>query len=416
MPNYVNRQQEATPNLPLAGNFFVEVHTSIDWMRMRSNSPYLSAHALWALLFLAPSPAIGDETDLFASGAVWRIRLEVSSEDLKSLRSNPRQYVHATLRQQTNVLRDVAVRLKGSSSFQNLDGKPSFTLDCDRFRAGQRLHGLSKIHLNNALEDPSYLNEKLGSELFRAAGLPAARVSHAIVELNSRRLGLYVLKEGFAEEFLARHFQSTDGNLYEPQAGVAPDITSPMTRNSGNGPDDHLDLRRLAAASAQAPLQRWKTLGEFLDLDRFLTFMTMEVLSGHRDGYCLARNNYRLYHEPLSNRFVFLPDGMDQLFGRPDFPVEPHMAGVVAKALLETAEGRQAYRDRLPLVFTNCFKVETLTSRVGAWSDAIAPHLTRAEARALRRETVDLCERIRQRVLFVSRQLAAPASKPTNEP
>lgn len=383
---------------------------------MRSNSSYLSAHALWALLVLAPSPGMGDETDLFASGAVWRVRLEVTSEDLKSLRSNPRQYVHVTLREGTNVLRDVAVRLKGSSSFQNVDGKPSFTLDCDRFRAGQRFHGLSRIHLNNSLEDPSYLNEKLGSELFRAAGLPAPRVSHVIVELNSRRLGLYVLKEGFAEEFLARHFQRTNGNLYEPQPGVAPDISSPMTRNSGDGPDDNLDLRRLAAASAQDPPQRWKTLGEILDLDRFLTFMTMEVLSGHRDGYCLARNNYRLYHEPASNRFVFLPDGMDQLFGRADFPVEPHMAGVVAKAVLETPEGRQAYRERLPLVFTNCFKVEALTNRVRAWSEAIAPHLTRAEARALRPEANVLCERIRQRILYVSRQPVASASKPTSQP
>jgi len=88
----------------------------------------------------------------------------------------------------------------------------------------------------------------------------------------------------------------------------------------------------------------------------------------------------------------------------------------VAKAVLETPDGRQAYRERLPLVFTNCFKVEKLTNHVRAWSEAIAPHLTRAEARALRREADDLAERIRQRVLYVSRQLAASASKPTNEP
>jgi spore coat protein CotH len=384
-------------------------------MRFNSFAAFVPALALWGvLLSLALVP--GANGELFGDGAVWRISLELGSDDLKSLRSNPRDYVHATLREGTNIVRNVAIRLKGSSSFRGVDDKPSFTVDCDRFRAGQRFHGLSKFHLHNSLEDPGYLNEKLGSELFRAAQLPAPRVAHAMVELNDRRLNLYVLKEGFAEEFLARHFQQTDGNLYEPQAGVAPDVTGPMTRNSGAGPDDNLDLRRLATASAQDPPQRWKALGEILDLDRFLTFMAMETLSGHRDGYCLARNNYRLYLQPSSNRFIFLPDGMDQLFGRADFPVEPHMAGVVAKALLETKEGRQAYRERLPLVFTNCFKVEALTNRVHGWNDAIAPHLTRAEARALRREADDLCERIRQRVLYVRRQLAASASKPTNEP
>jgi hypothetical protein len=242
------------------------------------------------------------------------------------------------------------------------------------------------------------------------AELPVTRVAHALVELNGRRLGLYVLKEGFAQEFLVRHFKRTDGNLYEPQAGVAPDVTGAMTRNSGDGPDDKRDLQRLAEASAQDLPMRWKTLGEVLDTDRFLTFMAMEILSGHRDGYCLARNNYRIYCDPTSNRFVFLADGMDQLFGRPDFPVDPHVAGIVAKAVLETHEGRREYRKRLALLFTNCFKVEALTIRLHTWSDAIAPNLTRAEARALRREVDDLCERIRQRVLYVRRQLAESTS------
>jgi spore coat protein H len=367
------------------------------------------------LVLLALGGNVRADTNLFLDDAACRIRLEVASGDLRVLRDNPRQYVHATLREGTNILRGVAVRLKGASSFRNVDDKPSLTVDCARFSAGLRFHGLSKIHLNNSVEDPGYLNEKLGSELFHAAGLPAPRVSHALVELNGRRLGLYVLKEGFAGEFLARHFQRADGNLYEPQAGVAPDVNGPMPRNSGDGARDSPDLRRLAAASAEDLALRWKTLGEILDLDRFLTFMAMEVLSGHRDGYCLARNNYRLYHEPASRRFIFLPDGMDQLFGRADFPVEPHVSGVVAKAVLETQEGREAYRQRVAVVFTNCFQAEALVNRVHAWSDALAPNLTRAEARALRREADDLCERIRQRVLHVRRQLAAPALKPTDE-
>lgn len=384
-------------------------------MRFNSFAAFVPAGALWKVLLpLALVP--GANGELFADRPVSRVRLELASSDLNVLRSNPREFVRGTLREGTNVLRDVAIRLKGSSTFRSVDDKPSITVDCERFRAGERFHGLSRFYLNNSLEDPSYLNEKLGSELFGAAQLPAPRITHALVELNGRRLGLYVLKEGFAKEFFARHFQRTDGTLYEPQAEVAPDVTGPMLRNFGDTPKENLDLRRLAAASARDPSERWKALGEILDLDRFLTFMTVEILSGHRDGYCLARNNYRLYHEPASNRFIFLPDGMDQLFGRADFPLEPHMAGVVAKAVLETPEGRRAYRQHLPLVFTNLFKVEALTNRVHAWSDAIAPHLTRAEARALRREADDLRERIRQRVIYVRRQLAASASKPASAP
>ena len=375
---------------------------------MRCNTFHASLQiALWGMLLpLAFSTTVRAESDLFAGVAIRSIQLNVSSEDISSLRSNPRQYVRATLRDERNTLRDVAVRLKGSSSFRSLDDKPSFTVNCDHFNKGQRFYGLSKIHLNNSVEDPSYLNEKLGSELFSAAGVPAPRVSHALVTLNGRRLGLYVLKEGFAEEFLARHFQRTDGNLYEPEAKVAPDVTGPMKRNSGDAAGADVDLKRLAAAASEPDLAlRWTALGEILDLDRFLTFAATEVLSGHRDGYCLARNNYRLYHDPVSNRFVFLPDGMDQLFGRADFPVEPHVSGVVAKAVLETTPGRQAYRTRLATVFTNCFKVEALTNRIHTWSAALAPQLKRAEARDLRREADDLCDRIQQRIGYLRRQL-----------
>jgi len=84
------------------------------------------------------------------------------------------------------------------------------------------------------------------------------------------------------------------------------------------------------------------------------------------------------------------------------------MAGLVAKAIMEIPAGRRAYRERLTNLLTNSFTIEALTNRVREWSAAMAPNLTRAEARMFQREATDLCERIRQRVLDVSRQLATP--------
>ena len=350
------------------------------------------------------------EPDLFKGGAPLRFQLEISADSLDTLRKEPRTYVRATVRAGSNVLHHVALRLKGrTGSFRGLDDKPSFTLDLDRFVPERRLRGLSKIHLNNSVEDPSYLHEKLGAELFRTAGIPAPRVSHVLVEMNGRRLGLYVLKEGFAEEFLAQHFDRTDGNLYEPEPGLGSDVTGAMRRSSGAGVADGSDLRRLASAAAQTNLSvRWSQLAEVLDTDRFLTFIAMEVLVGHRDGYCLAKNNYRLYHDPAADRFVFLPSGMDQLVGRAQFSLQPRMAGFVAKSVLETSEGRSLYRERLAFLFTNAFKVALRTNQVRRWSAALAPSLSNTEARALLREAEDLCERIERRASEVALQLALP--------
>ena len=365
--------------------------------------------AVWCPVQVWAAEAVAGDS-LFRDGGLVRFRLEVSADGLRALRKEPRTYVRVAVREGTNTLRDVALRLKGrTGSYRGLDDKPAFTLDFDRFAPSQRFHGLSKLHLNNSVEDPTYLHERLGAELFRSAGVPAPRVSHALVELSGRRLGLYVLKEGFAPEFLAQHFRRTDGNFYEPEPGPGSDVTGAMRRSFGTGVADGSDLRRLATAASQTNLSaRWSQLAGVLDTDRFLSFTAMEVLLGHRDGYCLAKNNYRLYHDPAANRFVFLPSGMDQLLGRATIPLQPRMAGFIASAVLETPVGRSAYRERLASLFTNSFQVGRLTNQVRQWAASLAPNLSRSESRALLRESEDLCERIERRAAEVTRQLAQP--------
>jgi len=85
---------------------------------------------------------------------------------------------------------DVALHLKGSAgSFRPVDDKPGLTLILSRGESGGRFHGLRKFHLNNSVQDPTYLSEAVSGGLFRAAGVPAARAAHAVVELNGRKLG-----------------------------------------------------------------------------------------------------------------------------------------------------------------------------------------------------------------------------------
>jgi len=140
--------------------------------------------------------------EIFTNAVFRRIILEITPGDLAELRKDPRKTVQATLREGGTNYPSVGLHLKGSTgSFRGVDERPSLTLNFDRFIPAQRFHGLSRIHLNNSVEDPTYLHEWLGGEMFRAAGVPAPRAGHALVELNGRNLGLYVLKEGFTGIF-----------------------------------------------------------------------------------------------------------------------------------------------------------------------------------------------------------------------
>ena len=44
---------------------------------------------------------------------------------------------------------------------------------------------------------------------------------------------------------------------------------------------------------------------------------------------------------------VFIPHGMDLIFDRPDLPLDGGWSGTVARAFMETPEGRSKYLQRL---------------------------------------------------------------------
>ena len=350
--------------------------------------------------------------EIFGTGIVHRVSIQLTDAALDALRKQPRDDVRASVQFGGSTLTDVGVHLKGRiGSFRSLDDKPALTLDFDKFSPERRLFGLSKIHLNNSVEDASYLNEYLGTALFRAAGLPATRVAHALVEINGRKLGLYVVKEAFETEFLKLHFKRTDGNLYENDP--SDDEPDRMKRDLGKGPDDQTDLKALLQAAAEPDFgRRWQRLQSLLDLDRFLSFMAVEMMAGHRDGYCLARNNYRVYNDPGAEKFVFLPHGMDQLFGRADLPVRARMSGPVASAVMEMPMGRRLYLERVALMFTNVFKVDVLTNLVEQIMPRLRAVVSGDAARELEQASATVKERMARRLANLAKQLSEPELQP----
>ena len=350
--------------------------------------------------------------DLFTEGTVVRIAIQIQQSEMESLRRQSRDFVRATVTEAKTVYQNVAIHLKGSvGSFRVLDDKPALTLDFSLFNPDEKFHGLRRIHLNNSVEDPSYCNEYLGSELFRKAGVPAPRVTRAVVLLNERRLGVYVLKEGFTEDFLACYFKRVSGNLYEP--GEGHDVNQCLKRISVEGPKQgRATLKALANAALDPDLsRRWLRLQKVLEMDRFIAFMVMEVILCHRDGYSLARNNFRVYEDLDIGKAQFFPHGMDQLLGKADLPWEPHMAGLVARAIVETPEGKERYRTCFKSVLANIFKAELLTNRVEGLIRELRPFVSHEEFVTMRNECGLVQERIVQRQRSLTEQLSQPPGK-----
>jgi len=311
--------------------------------------------------------------EIFRQPTLLAFQIELAPDALDLLRSEPRKYAPARVLVDGQEFTNVAVHLKGAAgSFRHVEGRPALTLSFNKFVEGRKLFGLRKIHLNNSVQDRSYMNEYLASDLFRAANVPTPRVAFATVELNHRRLGLYVLKEGFSEDFLKCFFRRTDGNLYD--GGFLSDVHQQLELDGGSGVRDGSDLKALTAAADEPDLaKRWERLRQTLDVDRFAAFAAVSILLADWDGYVLNRNNYRVYFNPADGRAVFLPHGMDQLFQRTDMGLFPGFNGLVAQGLFDTPEGRRLYEDRLRTLFHDVFRFERMTNAMAHAADVLRP-------------------------------------------
>lgn len=351
--------------------------------------------------------------DIFKDLEIPKIQIIIEPRELSILKQKPREYVRASIREGDRVYTNVAIRLKGSiGSYRDLNDQPSFTVNFDKFGEDQKFHGLKKIHLNSSVQDRSLLEEKISREIFEAAGVPAPRAGHAQVSFNKRLLGLYVLVEGVNKQFLKRHFEDTGGNVYEGKSGA--EVPS-MPTNSGDDRRDKSRLRALAAAARQTDVsERLDALHDTLDIDRFLTFVALEMILWHWDGYTMHRNNFRIFHDRTTDRMVFFPQGMDQMFNNTESSVIPqHPQGMVAYAVLQIPELRDRYRARVAEIATNIFNTEAISSRIYEVSlkvQSVLNEIDSGAAAAHPQIAASLRNRVRRRAAYLERFVSPPVS------
>ncbi|MFO0915821.1 MAG: CotH kinase family protein [Pirellulales bacterium] len=120
-----------------------------------------------------------DTSDAFFAGPIVQLELRVDPEDAEAINRDERPYVPCTLIERdrggkkTAEYPHVAIKVKGAAgSFARFEDKPALTVRTDKTVNGQTFHSLTKFHLNNSVQDDSYLHEQICSELFLDAKVP----------------------------------------------------------------------------------------------------------------------------------------------------------------------------------------------------------------------------------------------------
>ncbi|HRI64482.1 MAG TPA: CotH kinase family protein, partial [Polyangium sp.] len=239
-----------------------------------------------------------------------------------TLSNDPTNYVNGdvdvTMGGTTTTYSNVGVRLKGKAgSLRTLAQKAAFVIKFNEYVKGQKLDGLTKLAVNNMVQDSSMIHERIGYILFNAMQVPSARSGYARVSVNAELFGLYSTVESASNnEFLSRWMGGDTGNLYEGAYGTDLEQGNYQTFDQDNGTFvNYQDLAELVAAlDTMTPANFMVEAPKVIDMDRYVEFAATEIYMGHWDGYANYRNNYFIYRRPDNNLWTWIPWGIDQTF------------------------------------------------------------------------------------------------------
>ena len=301
-------------------------------------------------------------------------------------------------------VREVGVRYKGNGTFMagRASRKFSFKIDFNEYHDDQEFRGLTKINLNNSVTDPSMLREALSYALFREAGVPASRTGWAKVYLTDggqadhKYMGLYLVVEQVDKRFLKRVYGSPMGLLVKPS-------TFGAFRYFG---DDVAHYKAAYFPKTDPTPEQWQRLiafarlihtadddafdseiSEFLDMDEFFSFLSVNVILSNLDSFLGGSQNYYAYLDPTSNKFQLLPWDLDISFGafemlgtpdaRRDLSIDRPQVGQGSNRLIERVLSipryKQAYRDRIQELMESLFAEKKMIDQIEESADFVGP-------------------------------------------
>lgn len=277
-----------------------------------------------------------------------------------------RDYYTADLTVDGQTFAGVGAHIKGGcGSSRNLSQKAGFKINLmwdDPNVAGcpAAREFLNETHftLNNEVQDATQTHDRMAYRLFRDAGVPAPRAVAVEVYVNGENWGPYVLVETADRRFYKKWMPTNNGMAYDTapwcelnEDEVPPGIDDPACFDrefDSRGACDMVDpaedptdwelLRTFTQNLQTMPAGMfYPEIESIMEYDNFLLETTSEGVLGHWDGYAFdLRNNYRVYHEPTTDRWTMIPSGTDQTFGS---DVEPWSAtGLLATRCLAEPE------------------------------------------------------------------------------
>jgi hypothetical protein len=305
-----------------------------------------------------------DHATVFPQAVVRTIEIDLTAAQWASIRTNMTQlfgfdfgtrfnagntfpsddpsYVAARVRYDGKQWKKVGFRLKGNSSLANAWGagnlKLPFRLKFSEFQGtypaitGQRFHGFKELSFSPGFMDQSLIREKVTADIFRAAGVPAARTAfyRVLIDIGAgpRYIGVYAAVEVIDDSMVKDQYGENAGNLYKPESRLQSFVQAEFEKKNNRTAADYSDVQAFVAA-LNSPLRvgnaaAWRSaLEATFDVDHFLRYLAVNNTIVNWDSYGALAHNYYLYHHPTRG-LVWIPwDHNEALAGNPGVSGSP---------------------------------------------------------------------------------------------
>ena len=326
---------------------------------------------LLAGLLALPAAALAQTADeLFDDSQVRDVRITINSNDWAALKQNFKEniYYPCSIQVLGVTYHNVGIRSRGLGS--RSETKPGLRVDADRYAVDQTIAGLKSFVLDNLVQDPSMLKERLTMAFFRRMGLPAPREAHARLYINNQFSGLYAVVEAIDKGFVGRTFgednhggTENDGYLFEydytkdykfEYMGSNLNeykIFDPKTHENQADAQIWQPIEDMIQTMNETPDSTFGSdMAKYLDLGLFSKHIALEAFIGEDDGILgyAGLNNFYFYRFEDTTRSQFLVWDKDNTFAAADFPIMRNVNdNVLSRRTLNLQAQRDYYLDTL---------------------------------------------------------------------
>jgi len=284
------------------------------------------------LAVVVPVGAVRAQTadDLFDSNTLQDIQLFMAARDLQTLRDHVLEdtYYVADIQYRGLRVRNIGIRSRGNTS--RLPAKPSLRLDFNRYTTKGTFLGFTALVLDNSVQDPSLIRERIAMSFFSRMGIPAPREAYARLFINNVYQGVYTIVEALDAKLMTRlgdsagylfQFRLSDTKYFGEDLGSD---FEPYTLKFERQNHDK-DAETLVYTPIREMLRQLngpndsvfrQMVERYLDLSQFVTHVAIETFLSQEDGFLgiHGMNNFFLYRQGSSTQHRIGPWDQDKVF------------------------------------------------------------------------------------------------------